>query len=575
MSDVPRNEYPRPQFARSEWMSLNGEWEFSFDVETYDRTITVPFAYQTKRSGIGDTEFHREVWYRRKFCIPSAWREKRILLHLGAIDYSCQIWVDGRHTAEHTGGQTGFAVDITASLSEGAQHTLCIRAVDDPFDLEIPRGKQFWEREPRSIFYTPTTGIWQSVWLEPVSQNHLKHAFITPLLDEKSVKIEYETAGDRNLRLAAEISFQGLPVVVVQERANGGRGAFTVDLERTALPFWNFNEELTWSPETPRLFDVTFHLMSDGREEDTVKSYFGMRKVSVENGVFMLNNRPYFQSLVLDQGYWPDSLMTAPDDEAFARDIMLAKKMGFNGARKHQKVEDPRYLYHADRLGFLVWGEIGSGYRYSRKLVKSLTAEWEDAVLRDYNHPSVVVWTPANESWGIQEVNVNPAEQSFCKTLVHLTKSLDPTRPVVDNDGWEHGGETDLLTVHDYEPRSGTLNVRYAGIDSLLSSPPAGRPLFVKGAGYGGQPVIVSECGGISFDRQHLGGWGYSAVQSESEFLERYREIVSSLLMSPLIQGFCYTQLTDVEQETNGLLTQAREPKANPEAIRKINAGKS
>ncbi|NLA85056.1 MAG: glycoside hydrolase family 2, partial [Clostridiales bacterium] len=285
--------------------------------------------------------------------------------------------------------------------------------------------------------------------------------------------------------------------------------------------------------------------------------------------------RPYYQKLVLDQGYWEDSLLTAPADEDLIKDIQLTKQMGFNGVRKHQKVEDPRYLYHADRLGLLVWGEIGAAYVYSRKYVKRITDEWMDVVLRDYNHPCIVAWTPMNESWGVPDIFNNMMQQAHCNSLYYLIKSLDNTRPVIENDGWEHTCG-DLFTIHDYEPREEVLKSRYESLDSILSSRPASKALYAKGWKYNGQPILVTECGGISFEvgDKGKGGWGYSTASDGADFIKRYQAVIRPIMESRMIQGFCYTQLTDVEQEINGLLTYDRKAKVDPEEIRRINEGK-
>ena len=330
---------------------------------------------------------------------------------------------------------------------------------------------------------------------------------------------------------------------------------------------------MAWTPENPRLFDVEFTLSVDGEVVDEVTSYFGMRKVSVENGRFLLNNRPYFQKLLLDQGYWRKSLLTAPEDEDFVKDIELAKSMGFNGVRKHQKIEDPRFLYHADRLGFLVWGEIAAAYVYSRKYVQRITKEWMSEIVRDYNHPCIVAWTPLNESWGVPNIKDNVEQQSHSAAMIYLTKSLDTTRPVISNDGWEHTC-TDLLTVHDYEWQREVLEKRYSSLENILQFTAAGRPLFANGWEYVGQPILVTEFGGISYQKGDSEGWGYSNAVSDEDFAKRYNDVIAPLLASPYVQGFCYTELTDVEQEINGLLTYDREPKISVDTIRQINEGK-
>ncbi|MFA9464380.1 MAG: glycoside hydrolase family 2 protein [Velocimicrobium sp.] len=572
MAEILRAEYPRPQFRRKEWLSLNGKWDFSFDEETYDQQIQVPFAYESKLSGIGIRDFHETVWYRRTFVLPKEWQDKNVVLHFGAVDYECKVWVNNKLVTYHVGGQTSFSADITDFIDCGTNEVkVCVK--DYHKDLDIPRGKQFWKEESESIFYTATTGIWQSVWLEPISRQHIKNVFITPQFDEKAVKFEYELEHAQDCLLVTTLTFNGVVASKSTIDPQNKKGSFSVTLDEATLGCWNVVEDLAWTPENPRLFDVEFSLKQKDKTVDLVQSYFGMRKVSIENGKFLLNNRPYYQKLLLDQGYWPEGLLTAPSDEAFIYDIEIAKKMGFNGVRKHQKVEDPRFLYHADRLGFLVWGEMGTGYNYSRRLVADTVQEWVETVMRDYNHPSIVVWTPLNESWGTLEIAQSSEQQSFCKALYSITKAIDTTRPVSDNDGWEHV-ESDLLTIHDYESNSEILSNRYdASIEQIVKEQPAGRALYVKGMQYKNEPIIISEFGGISFEKGGATGWGYSAAVSEEDFLKRYSDVIAPLLKSKNVQGFCYTQITDVEQEINGLLTYDRKPKANIEDIRKITYG--
>jgi beta-galactosidase/beta-glucuronidase len=324
-----------------------------------------------------------------------------------------------------------------------------------------------------------------------------------------------------------------------------------------------------WSPEHPNLFDVTLTLMSGENVLDQVESYFGMRKVSIENGRFMLNNRPYYQKLVLDQGYFPDGLLTAPSDEDLKRDIELAKAMGFNGARKHQKVEDPRYLYWADRLGFLVWGEMANCFEYSEEAVRRLTTEWIEAVKRDYSHPCIVVWVPINESWGVPRIAHDPQQQAHATSLYYLTKALDPTRPVLSNDGWEHT-ISDICGIHNYRSAE-EMEKAYESLETAITTTPANRLIYARGYGYRGEPILITEYGGIAYRADRTEGWGYAEVKSSEELVAEYRKVTEALQKSPLVQGYCYTQLTDVEQEINGLLTYDRKPKCELGKIKEIN----
>jgi hypothetical protein len=325
-----------------------------------------------------------------------------------------------------------------------------------------------------------------------------------------------------------------------------------------------------WSPEHPNLYDLRLELLdADSNALDAVESYFGMRKIEARGGKVLLNDRPYYQRLVLDQGYFPGGLLTAPTDEDLRKDIELAKEMGFNGARKHQKIEDPRWLFWADALGFLVWSEMANAYQYSPNYVRRITTEWQEALRRDHNHPCIVAWVPMNESWGVPDLTTDPAQIDHLLSLYHLTCSLDNSRLVVSNDGWEHA-RTDLCTIHDYGSPE-TLSRRYATPESSVASRPANRPIYVPGHGYRGEPIIISEFGGIAFSSDE-GGWGYSTVADAEELLDHYEALITALLRNETVQGFCYTQLTDVEQEVNGLLTCDRKPKADPTRIRKITA---
>ena len=580
---VPRPEHPNPQFYRPDHLILNGVWEFEYDDENrglreqwnrehaFSRTITVPFAFQSRLSGIGESAFHDIVWYRRWVAMPASFAGKRILLHFGAVDYAATVWVNGEIAAAHEGGHTPFSADITELVRPG-DNAVVVRAQDHSRDLAQPRGKQYWEEHSSGIFYTRTTGIWQTVWLEPLPPVHIGRVKLTPHLDEKAIDLAvtvggWEPAAAGIHELHVEIRSAG--ELVARDRFSLGAANIR---RRVSLDADPSHPVRAWSPEHPHLYDIAYTLVADGQVQDRVEGYFGLRKIAVEQGRVMLNNRPYYLRMVLDQGYFPDGGLTPPCDEAIRRDVELTKAMGFNGARKHQKIEDPRYLYWCDRLGLLVWGEMANAYIYSEAAVNRLVAEWQQAVERDYNHPCIVAWVPLNESWGAPELLVDGRQRAFLTSLYHLTKALDSTRLVVSNDGWEHT-VSDLCTIHDYESDKQVLKRRYASVDIAVSSTPGRRLLYSPGYQYRGEPVVVTEMGGISFKKSDWNGWGYSSAQSDEDFIQRYAAVIAAMVESPVVQGFCYTQLTDVEQEINGLLTYGRAPKVPLEIIRSITEG--
>jgi len=587
-----RNEYPRPQFVRKEWQNLNGTWQFDFDDadigvkekwfrpdHQLSRRIEVPFAYQSKLSGIHDPSFHDWVWYKRGFKADAAWKGKRVLLHFGAVDYRAWVYVNGQYVGMHEGGHTPFHFDITDALT-WEEEQVAVRVEDPSTDETIPRGKQFWLEKPDAIWYTPTTGIWQTVWLEAVSDARLERVKFQPDLDRGDVIAEFETTrAAAGMTLDVEILFKGRTIVtdqiVIHEPyVKRSYHLMNRNIFRTAV----HHDGWTWTPENPNLFDVKLTLRRDGRAVDEVESYFGIRKIHTERGMVYLNNKPYYQKLVLDQGYWPDGLLTAPSDEDFKRDIELAKAMGFNGCRKHQKVEDPRFLYWADRLGFLVWGECASAPSFSTDAAARLTREWIEIVERDFNHPCIVAWVPLNESWGVPDIRSSRQQQFHSLALYSLIHSLDPTRPVVSNDGWELT-KTDICAVHNYNHGQPDEMDKYEYFkaslstkEEILRSQPGRRAIYAGGFTHEGEPIMLTEFGGIAYRVSDEQGWGYTSAGSEEEFVREYRRIMEAVYASKVLHGFCYTQLTDVEQEVNGLLTYDRRPKCDPEQIRRINA---
>lgn len=572
--NAPRPEYPQPQFQRDAWLSLNGQWEFEFDdahagvgenwpasTRKFSRNITVPFCFESKMSGIGDPSFHSEVWYRRSFTAPAAWKGKRVLLKFGAVDYRAWVWLNGRSLGFHQGGNVPFSFDITSAMTSGP-NSLVVRVEDPPTDRYIPRGKQYWEPKSRGIFYTRTTGIWQPVWLEATGASYLDHARMTAAMDG-SLRIDAVIANPvPGLTLTARILDGARTVATAAAPAEAPRVSLLTGVPSPRL----------WSLANPNLYTVVFELSKDS-VIDRVNSYTGFRSVAVENGKVTLNGRPTYLKLVLDQGYWPESTLTPPSDEAIQYDIRMTKAMGFNGARKHQKVEDPRFLYWADKMGFLVSGEIANAYEFDDEYVRAITAEWTEAVQRDYNHPSIVIWNPINESWGVPNLR-DPRQQQHLRAMFTLTKSLDATRLVIDNEGWEHTDLTDLFAIHDYARNGEILWEKYKDVSATGVVPPNARPALAPGFEYNGTPLYLSEFGGIAFipagAKVPGESWGYSGVEKSAESaLSRLRSQLTAIARLGFA-GFCYTQITDVEQEVNGLMTYDRKPKFPVEEVKAI-----
>jgi beta-galactosidase/beta-glucuronidase len=573
--DIPRSEYPQPQFQRDRWMTLNGPWEFEFDDahagaaenwavsgHKFSRNIVVPYCFESKLSGIGDTSFHPEVWYRRTFTPPAAWKGNHVLLKFGAVDYRAWVWLNGRPLGFHEGGNTPFSFDITPELVPGA-NTITVRVVDPPTDRYIPRGKQYWELKSKSIFYTRTSGIWQPVWLEATGSSFLERVRMTPSLDG-TLRIEALIANpDPGSTLSVRVLDGGQLVAVSSVPVNDEHATL---LTGVANP-------RHWSPRDPVLYGVVFDLAKNGAAYDHVASYTGFRSVSVDKGRVLLNGRPMYLKFVLDQGYWPESTLTPPSDEAIQYDIRMTKAMGFNGARKHQKVEDPRFLYWADKMGFLVSGEMANAYEFDDRYVQRFTNEWIEAVERDYNHPSIIIWNPINESWGVPDLR-DPRQQQHLRAMYTTTKSLDSTRLVIDNEGWEHTDMTDLFAIHDYAPNGPELESKYKDALKTGLIPRNGREALAPGYSYNGTPLYLSEFGGIAYippgTKTAADAWGYAGVEkTEQAALDRFRSIFAGISRLPFA-GLCYTQLTDVEQEINGLMTYDRKPKFPVEKVKEI-----
>ena len=565
---------------------LDGVWNFALDPDAtiahprhvdFARVIEVPFAPETEASGVGFDGYLRRCWYRRRTTVETDWLDRgRVLVHFGAVDREARVWANGVLVGSHVGGYTPFSVDVTevARAAGGEAIELVVRADDQPRSLSIPRGKQDWWPAPHEIWYPRTTGIWQSVWLEQVPDTRVVALRWTAHVPSLSVALEAEIAGDvhRGDSLRVVLHRDGtllvddtITLVDCLDGRSTVRRRFDLSDAANGDP-----DQLLWRPEHPHLLDATLTYV--GRHDrDEVSSYTAIRSVGVENGRFQLNGQPVPLRFALDQGFWPRTGQTAPDVDALRRDVEMVRQLGLNGVRKHQKVEDPRWLAFCDELGVLVWEELPSAQRFSPGAVASLTAEWTEVIERDRNHPCIVAWVPVNESWGVPDVGRDLQQRSLLDALAHLTVALDPTRPVSVNDGWEtSGGE--IVGVHDYTHDADVMSERYGSVeavDALFAGPgPEGKALTVDGRGRDGRAVVLSETGGTTFGALPAGAYVYGHFASEEEWLQGIRRLCRAILKSRTLSGYCWTQLTDTYQETNGLLRSDRSPKAPIEQLR-------
>jgi beta-galactosidase/beta-glucuronidase len=598
--------YPRPMMCREAWGSLDGSWGFAHDdadeglparwflpstTAPFERRIEVPYPPESPASGVGARGMHPVVWYRRTVrhdeILGSAAEEpadRRVLIHFGAVDYRAQVWFDGRLVASHVGGQAPFTADVTDAMDAVSEHVLVVRAEDDPHDLHQPRGKQDWREEPHSVWYDRTTGIWQPVWFEVVPAQHLVDVAWTPDVPGGVVRGEVTLAKvpvrplllDLTVRLGEEVLAE--QTYVVRDRIT------VVDVAVPALRNGQERARLLWMPENPVLLDVEVALREreDRSVVDTVASYTGLRTVSVGGGAFKLNGQPYYLRSVLNQGFRPDTQLASRGTSELRAEVELIKAMGFNAVRVHQKAEDPRFLHWADRLGLIVWAETGSAYEFSSTAVALLMTEWLELVRRDRSHPSVAVWVPLNESWGVQDISTVPAQQAFARSLSNVTRALDPSRPVVSNEGWEHV-DSDILGLHDYTLDADELRTRYQDRQSAVDAALAGhgaqgrRPMLgdtQRQAFLAGEaPLMITEFGGISISNDE-NAWGYGHAGSPEEYAASLAGLFDALRSSTEVVGFCYTQFMDTGQETNGLLFSDGKPKIPIESIFEIVTGR-
>ncbi len=592
-------DHPRP-FLQRAWQSLDGAWDFAVDRDrrhsgpddvAFDATIMVPYAPETPASGVGPNGegYVQRCWYRRLVEIDPPAGDERILVHFGGVDRIADVWASGAHVGHHVGGYTAFSVDVTAAAGAGNVEII-VCADDDGHDLSAPRGKQDWLEQPHAIFYPRTTGIWKTVWVERIGSTRIEQLTWTNDVETMTVTMHADIVvavrPPDGLQLRVRLAV-GDDILVDDTITVIARGT-TQSVERTfSIGTGSFEDRFlrAWWPARPTIIDATLTLhTTEGDRLDQVASYTAIRSIEVSDGQLRLNGRPYPLRLVLDQGYWPDTGATPPDVAALRRDIELTKALGFNGARKHQKVEDPRYFALADRLGLLTWVEMPSAYRPGTRASANLLREWPEIVEAHRNHPSVIAWVPINESWGVAGCEHDPAQRALIDALRDATDALDGSRPISANDGWETVGG-DIVGIHDYDQDPAALTVRWgdgAAVDAVVAGRrPDGRMVDLDHAPVGDRAVVLSEFGGIAMAVDTGGGgfslgtenWGYDSATTADDLLRRYRELWAAVHASSALVGACWTQLTDTYQEVNGLLTADRRPKADLAALAAATRG--
>lgn len=572
-----KEDYPRVQFYRDDYLNLDGKWDFIFDDAkegikkgypngfSKEYEILVPFAYNCEASLIHTDRRCDSVWYQKTIAFSSKNLTKDILFHLEGSDYITTLYVNGKEVGCQKGCTYRQTYDVTKFIQKG--NNLFVVHCEDSFSKEQVRGKQRWKDHNFECFYKETTGIYKTVWLEYAPKTRVESLKIDSNYDDKTVNLNINFWGNiRGLDLNIKIFFEGKRVVEKKLKISQPTQEILISLEDDFHP-WNVLES--------NLYEVTLELYQFDSLIDTVYSYFGVRCLEIQDAFLYLNGKRLYQKLLLDQGYWDKSEYTAPNPNALLSDIEKMIQMGFNGARKHQKVEDERYLYYADALGFLVWAEMPSMFENTEASRKQFLYEWERVVKQQYNHPSIIIWTPLNESWGIEDVKTDLVQQEFTNTVYHLTKRLDDSRPVISNDGWEHT-LSDIITLHHYEQDGKKLNSYYNTIEKIVTGiwPAHHKGAFADGYPYQGQPILISEFGGCAFTKDTVGdGWGYGkSVESDEIFLNRFKDLVDSIRDIPFICGYCYTQLSDVQQEVNGMLDKNHQPKFSLESIREIQS---
>lgn len=565
---IPRSEYPRPQMVRTDWQNLNGIWEFEFDfgksgkdrgmlgAEKFSRQVLVPFCPESELSGLNYKDFINAAWYRRTFTVPQDWRKGRVLLNFEAVDYLCEVWINGKPAGTHKGGYTPFSFDITELLGE-SRNELTVYIEDDSRNMLQPSGKQSRTYHSAGCDYTRVTGIWQTVWLEHVPDTYVKSYKLTPDTDNGKLDVDLAFGGAYGEKhVKATAFYEGRVVGTADIRETGTEARFGIALSELHL----------WQPLDSKLYDLKLVAAANG-QTDTVTGYFGMRKLCMSPNAVLINGKAVFQRLVLDQGFYPDGIYTAPSDEALKHDIELSIALGFNGARLHQKVFERRYLYWADKMGYLIWGEYGSwGLDHSKaQALEAVLPEWFEALRRDYSSPALIGWCPFNETW---DIDGHRQDDEILRCTYLATKLFDASRPVIDTSGNFHVA-TDIFDVHDY-----TQDVAaFAAYFKPMANGGDVFNTFPERQKYNGQPYFVSEYGGIWWKSTDENGWGYGErPKSVEEFAERYIGLANVLLSNPRIFALCYTQLYDVEQESNGLYYYDRTPKFGAEIMQRFQS---
>ncbi len=567
--NIPRKEHPKPQFERADWQNLNGPWQFEIDngksgvarelfkdeVKLSDEII-VPFCPESKLSGVIHKDFMYGVWYKRSFTVDNKKLNGRTFIHFGAVDYSAEVYINEKKVGTHKGGYVSFKFEITDYIKAGV-NTVAVFAADDTRDHFIPSGKQCAEYNSTGCYYTRTTGIWQTVWLEFTPREYVEWVKYFPNIKQNQIVLEVCLNG--NAPLSAEVSFDGKPMGRADVAAKNGITRISVDLKEKHL----------WDIGCGNLYDVEITF-----GKDRVQSYFGLREIAFDGDRFMLNGRSVFQRLVLDQGFYPDGIYTAPTDEDLKKDIELSLSCGFNGARLHEKIFEERYLYYCDKAGYLAWGEYpGWGVDHSSaEAVYAILPEWIEEINRDFNHPSIIGWCPMNETWPFED---RMQKDDVLRLIYRTTKAIDPERPCIDSSGWFHV-ETDIFDVHDYNQDPADFKKKY---DTIMETGEiydwTNEVNHFNRQKHKGEPAFVSEYGGIQWT-DFKEAWGYgNEPKSLDEFYERFKGLTDALLDNTKMFALCYTQLTDVEQERNGLFNYDRSPKFDAAKLKEIMSRKA